>query len=335
MEEKQIELIDYLQIIWRRKWIIVMGTIFSIIIAGTVSLLLKPVYEIDAIIQPGKLFIQDQAGNFNQFVIEQPQQIADKVSHKSYDANIASELKISEEDLPKMAAENIKNTLLARIWIRNHDIKLSKKVLDSLISFIKKDMDEKIDIALNNVDSGIKSNEIEKERRMGEIEILKKKLRILDQRKNDIAGEMQSIKDKVGEIEKEQLKVLKKEGRSEIESMAMLLYSNEIQQSLEYYDILNEKLIRERLDEEDVNSSIQDETAQIAKLDTLITNLKQRKGMIDHTKIIKAPTSSVHPVKPKKDLNILMAAILSIVVFSVLILLIENVKKYKWENQQK
>jgi len=329
MEEKEIELIDYLNVIWKRKWIIIIGTISCMIVAGAVSFLVKPVYEIDAIIQPGKFFVQNQTGDFEEFIVEDPQQIADKIEHKSYDALVSAEIKVDEIDLPEINGESIEDTLLTRMWIRNHDIELSKKVLNSCILFIKEDIDKKIDVEINNIDSLIKANEIEKERIIKQIEILKKKLNIINQRKKDIIKEIESVKSKINELEKEQLKVLKKENRTEIESLGMLLYSNEIQQSLRYNDLLNEKLSNEKLKEEDVNSALQIEHAAINNIDNSISNLKEKKGRIDYTKIIKEPTSSIYPVSPKKKLNVLIAGIMALMIFTMLSFFLAYLKEHR------
>lgn len=332
MEEKEIELIDYLNVIWKRKWIIIIGTVLCMIVAGAVSFLVKPVYEIDAIIQPGKFFVENEAGNLEEFVVEDPQQIADKVRHKSYDALIAAELSTNVAEFPELKAENIMNTLLTRLWIRNHDVKLSKKILDSLIVLLKRDIDEKIDIEIDNIDLIIKANEIEKERRKKEIGILKQKLKIIDQRKKDIMKEIGSVKNKIEELEGEQLKFLKKENRTEMESLGMLLYSNEIQQSLRYNDLLNEKLSNEKLKEGNVNSDLQVEYASINKIDNTIANLKERKGGIDYTKIVKDPTSSLNPVSPKKKFNVLIAGVLGLMIFTILAFFVEYIKKQKIKN---
>jgi hypothetical protein len=61
----------------------------------------------------------NQAGNLEQIIVEAPQQIADKVNHKSYDALIAAELGIDLEKLPEIKADNIRDTLLVRIRIRD------------------------------------------------------------------------------------------------------------------------------------------------------------------------------------------------------------------------
>lgn len=269
----------------------------------------------------------DQTGNFEQVVVEDPQQIADKVLFDSYNAMIAADMNLGIREIPTIQAENIKETLLTRIWIKNYDVKLSKRILNSLVNFIKDEIDEKIEIEINDIESTIRAEEIENERRIKEIEILKKKLKIIGQRKNDIIEEMKSVKNKIEEIEKEQIKVLQKENRSEIESLGMLLYSNEIQQSLRYYDILNEKLSIERIREEDVNSNMQIENETINKIDNTIANLKERKGTIDYTEIVKKPTSFVNPISPRKKLNILIAFIFGFFMFTLLAFFLEYAVK--------
>jgi LPS O-antigen subunit length determinant protein (WzzB/FepE family) len=329
MDGKEIELIDYLNIIWRRKWLIIGGTLLCVIIAAVFSVLTKPVYEIDAIVQPGKFFIENQSGHIEQIVVEQPQQIADKVNHRSFDVLIAAELDIDISELSELKSDSIRDTLLTRVWTRDSDTERGQKVLTLLLDFIKRDMDEKIDVEIDNINADIKENEIEKERRTQEIEILKKKLKIIGQRKRDLAEEMKSVKVKVEELEKEQLSVLKKENKSELESLGLLLYSNEIQQSFRYLDILNEKLSNEKLQEENVNSALQQEKATIGKLDNTIANLKETMGRIDLTKIVKNPTRSVYPVFPRKKLNVLIAAILGLVVFTLLVLFLDYLESKK------
>lgn len=329
MEAKESELVDYLMILWKRKWSVILGTILIMIGTGAVSFIIKPAYEIDAIIQPGKFFVQNQAGNFEEVVVEDPQQIADKVMHKSYDAAIVAMLSLNEESFPTIKAQRIKNTLLTRIWVTNRDVELSKKILDSLINLLREDVDKKISIEINNVEYIIKSYEIEKERRKEEIGILKKKNSIIDKRKKDIIKEIESLKDRISELEKEQLKALKKGEKSEIESLAMLLYSNEIQQSFKYYDDLNEKLSDEKIKEEDNNTDIQKETAEINKLDNQIANMREIKGRIDYTKTVKGPTSSLDPVYPKKGLYVLVACIIGLIVFTFFAFLLEYIKRSK------
>lgn len=329
MEETEVEFADYLNTIWKKKWIIIIGTIFSMIVAGAISFLIKSIYEIDVIIQPGKFYVQSQDGKLEQYVVEEPRQIADKVNHKSYDAMIASELKLDKKKFPKILAEDINNTLLVRMWIRDHDVELSQKILHLLVGYLKEDIDKKIDIEINKTDIAIKNAEIAKEKHSKEIEIFKKKLVIIAQRKKDIAKEMESTMTKIKELEREQSAVFKRKNRSEVESLGMLLYSNQIQLSLRYYGELNEKLSRKRIEEEDVKSNIQEEETNISFQNSSILNLKERKGMIDYTKVIKDPTSSIDPIYPRKGLNVLIAGILGLMVFIPVAFFINYIEKRK------
>ncbi len=313
MQKNEPELIDYARVVWEKKWIIISGTIVCMVLAALLSFVLKPIYEIDTIIQPGKFFVVNQAGNFEEFIVENPQQIADKIMLESYNSLIAAELK--KQKLPKIKAEKIKETLLTRIWARSSNIEESKQILEILIRVIKKDIDAKIDIEINDIDTEINAIEIDKENNTKQIEIFKKKLKVIEMRKNAINKEMETMTAKISEMEKEQLNALKKEKTSQAESLALLLYSNEIQQSIFQYDLLNEKLSEERLLEESVNSDIEDKLARLKGLENSKANLMEKKGRIDYTKVIKEPTSSSDPVFPSLKANLIIAFFTGLILF--------------------
>jgi len=327
MENKDPELMDYFWVIWRRKWIVGLGTVGLIIIAVIFGILVKPVYEIDAIVQPGNFLVQNQAGNFDRVVVEPPQQIADKVRRNSYDALIVAKLKKTEESLPKIEAENIKNTIYTRFWVRSSDVNLGKEILGTLIDIVKEDIDKVVEVEIKNLEFSIKANEILKQRSQGEIEILNKKLKISAQRKKGIEREMESVKGKIEELEKEQLRVLKKEDRNEMESIAMLLYSNEVQQSLQYYESLDEKLSKEKLFEESVFSAIKEEQSKIDNYENTNKNLEDKKGRIDYTKIIKNPVPDNKPVFPRNGINIFIALIAGVIIFTLIAFFVEYLEK--------
>lgn len=355
MEEKEIELIDYLKVIWRKKWMIVLGTILFMILSTAVSLLLKPVYEIDAIIQPGKFFIENGTGNFTEFVVESPLQVTDKVKYEVFNDIIAAELKCDKNDLPKIRAINIRDTLLVKVWTRSSNIEGSKKILNVLIEYLKKDIDKKIDIEINNIDTGIsikqndvKSKEIEINSKKIEIDKTKQlimnldnKLKIIERRKQEIIEEMGEVKERITALEKEQASILKKEGRTESETLGMLLYSNEIQESLRFYNSMQETLSGKEIEKEDISIRIEAERERIKQLNNQIeaiknsidnlqdeiANLKEEKGRIDYTRIVKKPTQSILPVYPKIKLNVFIAFLLGLFVFSSLAFFIEYVEK--------
>ena len=55
IEESEVELIDYLNVVWKWKWLIVIGTLASLLLGGLVTMLLPRTYRIAATIDTGDL----------------------------------------------------------------------------------------------------------------------------------------------------------------------------------------------------------------------------------------------------------------------------------------
>jgi len=327
--EDEFVLMDYLNILWKRKWIIVIPTLFLVIAVGIISFLLPKKWEIDAIIVPSKFLVQTEAGQFNEIVVVDSRQIASQINQESYNHLIANQLNLDIREFPKLKAENLKNTNLVQVSTKEKDVEKAKLILFSLFNHLKRQLDEKVDIEIKGIDSDIKSKEIDMLGIKGEIKGNKNKFDIVKQRKKDIEREMNDIRKRIEALEKEQQLSLKRENRSESESLAMLLYSNEIQQSLEYHNTLNELLSSKKIEEENINIEIENKGKIINQLENEIDNLNERKGRIDYTQFIKEPTSSLHPVSPKKKLNVLIAGILGLMAFTMLAFFLESLEKYK------
>ncbi len=54
MEEDTIELVDYLRVIWKRKILIIVGTLVCMVAAAVISLRLPEIYRAEALISIGK-----------------------------------------------------------------------------------------------------------------------------------------------------------------------------------------------------------------------------------------------------------------------------------------
>ncbi len=327
--ENEIELIDFLNIIWKRKLFIIIYTLFLVIAAGIISFLLPQKWEIDALIQPSKFLVRTEGGQFEEIVVVDPKQITGQINEAAYNNLIATELNLDIRKFPKLRAVNLQNTNLVRVSLKEKDIKKGKIILHSLFIRLKEQLDKKVDIEAKEIDSQIKSYEIENLRIEREIKANKNKLNIVKQRKKDIEKEMIETKKRVEALEKEQHLSLKKKNRSESESLAILLYSNEIQQSLEYKNTLNELLSEKKIEEENINLEIENKEERIKQLENDIDNLNERKGRIDYAQLIKEPTSSLRPVFPKKKLIVLIVGIFSLLSFTMLAFFVEYLEKQR------
>jgi capsular polysaccharide biosynthesis protein len=327
--ENEKELIDYINVIWKRKWLIIIPTFILVIAVGVYSFLLPPVWEVNALIQPGKYIVQTEGGTYKEILVADPKQITGQINEASYNNIIAAELNLDIREFPKLKADNIRDTKLVRISIKENDVEKAKLILYSLFNHLKRELDKKVDVEIKGIDSKIKSKEIENLRIEEEIKAHKNKLNIVKQRKKEIEEEVIDIRKRVEALEKEQSSSLKKEKRSESESLAMLLYSNEIQQSLRYHNTLNELLSSKKIQEENINLEMKNKEKRIKQLENEIDNLSERKGRIDYTQFIQEPTSSLSPVSPKKKQNVTIAGVLGLFIFTILAFFIEYLEKQK------
>jgi len=327
--EKEIELIDFINIIWKRKWLIIIPSLFLVILIGALSFLLPKKWEVDAIIQPSKFIIRTEQGQFEEIIPVMPKQIANQINQKAYNNIIADELKIDIINFPNLKAVNIQDTNLVQVSIREQDTEKAKRILQALFEHLKTQLDDKVDVETKSIDSSIKSLETEKLRIEEEIKLTNNKLNIVKQRKEEIEKEMSDTRKRVKELEEEQRLYLKKQTRSESESLAMLLYSNEIQQSLMNYNTLNELLTNKRLEEEDINLEIEKKEEKIKQLGIQITDLNDRKRRIDNARLIKKPTASLSPVTPNKKLIVAVTGIIGLLIFTMLAFFLEYIEKKK------
>lgn len=372
--EDEIELMDYLNVIWKKKWLIILPTLFCVIIVGIISFSLPHIWEVDAVIQPSKFFVQTEGGQFQEVLVASPKQIAGQINQQSYSPLIAAQLNLDIRVFPKLKAENLRDTNLVRVSVRENDAEKAKLILSSLFNHLKTVMDKKIDVEIKGIDTRIETQEnsikhneltikdklneiklkqIEKNMKSQEILSAVNKVKISEDRGKSILNELKTVKERINEIEKQQKNAFaeKKEGA---EALGLLLYSNEIQNNLRYYNTLDEKLSSEKITQENLDLQIKSGKEEIRKLDTQIGNVKteidkiknttenikneisllsERKGRIDYAQLIKEPTSSLYPVSPRKKLNILIAGILSLMIFTILAFFLEYIRKNKAKNK--
>jgi uncharacterized protein involved in exopolysaccharide biosynthesis len=330
--EDEFELMDLFNAISKRKWLIIIPTLFLIFIAGIYSFLKTPVWNVESLIQPAKFIIQTTGWQFEEVLVLPPEQIAGQINEKSYNHLLVAELNLDIQKFPEIKAGTLDNTSLIRVITKETNVSKAKSIQLALFKHIKSELDKKVDVEMKNIESQIKSQEINKSKIKEEIKVLGNKLSIIDKRKNEIEKALVETRERVELLENEQKANLNKQNWTTGEALGMLLYSNEIQQSLRYLNNLNESLSQKKLEEEDIKNRIEDQQKNIEQIENRIENLRQQKTRIDYTLLIKEPTSSVDPVAPKKIFNIVIAGFLGIFIFTFVVFFIEYIQNQKTTN---
>ena len=325
-------LTEYVFILWRKKWSILIPTLIMTAIVAIVSFTMTPVWEVDAVLLPSKFVVQTGQGQIEEFLVTDPKQLAGQIKESSYNNAISAELKIDLRTFPRIEAENIKDTKLIRVSVKEKDISKGKRILASLFQNIKSELDKKAEVEVKSYDTqisakqndikdkefsikdnenqidlkrlGIKDQEsdirtreneikkkkndmtlkdlevearkIDKDKAAKDIETEKNRIKISEERYNSIFDEMKAAKVRIDELDKTLQKALA-EKKQAADSIGLLLYSNEIQQNLRYYNSLEERLSAEKLTQQNSWSNIREKEADIRQADNQIEQVRTQK----------------------------------------------------------
>jgi len=352
--ENEVDLIEYLNVLWKRRGLIIVPTILLALVAGIVSFLLPPKWEVDVILQPSKFFVQTEQGEFKEVLVTDPKQLAGQINQKSYDRLLGAELNLDVRKFPKLKAENLRDTKLVRVSLQTRETEKGQAILNLLFQHLKSELDRKIDVEIMSITTQIalKENDIKikgLDIQSLNIEIVKtqqeiiaagNKLKISEERSRSLLEEMKGVKARIDEIEKQQKTTLA-EKQGGVETLGLLLYSNEIQQNFRYYNTLEENFSTEKNTQEDLRLSVRENEqvikgfkTQIDKISQTIVALRsdmellnEKKQRIDYAQLVKEPTVSLSPVSPRKKVNVAIAGFLGFFCFSILALFLDYVKK--------
>ncbi|NOY52622.1 MAG: hypothetical protein GXP58_03265 [Deltaproteobacteria bacterium] len=319
-DSDEIELIDYINVLCRRKTLVLGGTILCVVLAAAVSFLLPPVYRVDTVLHIGK----------TSRVIEKPANLLAKIENGLYDGAVRDKTGI---DIPgefhrKIKAEHLKNTSLVRIYIDSAHKVEAAKVLAAMDDLILADHMRMIDVdeavvksRIRAVEEEIVSLEKEKARIQKDIDLT---------RRDRVASEkeLKEIGDRIRRLQKEERKISRSSGKDK--TLLLLLLNSELQ-----YDRLYSNRLHDRLDrgiEKDLLEFMTRFNVNNNSLNSLVrkkTELELQLKTFRKTKIIKDVTVSENPVSPKIRLNILLTGIAGLFFFVFLAFFLEYFKSAK------
>ena len=355
---EEISLFDYLNILWKRKWFILIPALVLAAAAGMLGFLKTPVWEIDAIIQPGIFMVQDNTGQNRETPVSEPLRMAIQISQQSLNQLIASELNLDKRRFPVLFAENLKNTWFIRVWLRVTDIDRGTKILNALLQHLKIEFDRKLDIEANRLETQILEREnaiknrraeivlleIQKTKSLAQIASEEAKIKISEERSRDVAVEMAATKTRTEVLEEQLKKAIEVQQKgNEVISMGLLLYSSQVQNNFQYLNMLYEKMNVEKVLQEDFRLNINSKTENSKEKDAHIVILKneidnvnnviklilERKSRIRSAEVIKDPLVSARPVGPRKTMYILLGGLIGLAVFSLAALFLERRDQYR------
>jgi len=315
--EDEVQLIDYLRVIWKWKWLIILGTFLCMVVAGVVSFTMPKIYEVSMTIEPGIIGVNGD-GRF--IYLDSRNNVEGKIKGGSYNNRIQKALHINplEKDI-KFETSPQKGTNIIEItseWEENK-IELGLRALEQLAVFLCKGYEKIFDHRKGDYEKRIlikqnKIKEIETQRKDIDKQILIKKnqiKKIKTQRKdidkqiliklNDIERKKNNIKLNeanlkiIRERQKELLQEIKNvkdnterivkqrnnilQHKGNVNDISLLLYSTTIQQNVAYFNQLSNQINDLRKQEKTLEANIEKLDNDIINVNTEIERVQLKR----------------------------------------------------------
>jgi len=312
LEEKEVDLRDYIRVIKKRKKVILLIFFIAIIVSAVVSFVLPPVYEVTSTIKIGKIVdvdtlekepIESQAGASG--LLKSPQFLGEAIKElklpftvKGLEKKISVEPVMETEDLIQIKMEtnnpsqglSIMNYLSDKLVQRDAEIKKKYESEKDLLARYDKEI-KKINEELNKTENNIKEMEKEEKRLeiaweniSREIEKRMKESKSLSQAESNIlVGQMDSI------------------------GVKLEVYRNSIGNERQRYAAFLKELRETQIEK--------------AKI--------QRRGFsnVYNTEVLVSPEEPKEPIKPNKLLNVAVTGAMSLLFGLILVFFLESLGK--------
>ncbi len=302
MQNQEINLRDYTNVIVKRKNIIIAVFAATVLVAVVVNLLMPRIYKISMIIEPGVLSVTEK-GDWTYF--DSPKNIEVKLEEDVFNTKImkALNLDLQETDMEFQISQP-RETNLVKISIEEEkkNIDLGMEILDQLFIELSNSYKDISEYETKKIENEISSllNQIQGQKNILESE--REKLKILDAKEAEILSELKNFK---GEA-----KVAVSQGSGP--SAGKIKIQDNPVASLLYFNHLNNQLIEVSGAKENAEFKIAQTETSIYRNEIEIEKLNLEKDKICDIKLVKAPEASKLPVRPKRRQNVIFAGIISL-----------------------
>lgn len=350
--EDEINLYDYLQVIWRKKFLIIAICLVGIIAAAIISYRMPPIYRVTASVTPGWLSMtSDGKGMY----VDSVENVKALIEDGVFNTKIVESLKLNPMSYSGIGfkTKQARNSNSLSIFYDTENPAQGKMIMGELIKQLLEYYRTRTDTHRESVENSISmmKNQIknsenkkirvanEKKKIMSDMELLRGKTDLLRTTEKNFNTQLKGVEENSKVIMQERNEMLKKSEKAD--TISLLLYSNTIQQNISYIDRLNADLDRNRLEQESAKNELSKAEIELKNkdtelkdveteiLDTLqkIRNLEIDKTRVEGLKIVQEPYSSTKPVGPRKRRNVAVAGFSSLFLGIFTAFFIEYLKK--------
>jgi len=324
--EEEVELIDILKVIWKRRYLLAGGLVFSIVVASILCLSLEKVYRTTMMIQPGGITSDD---NGKRVFIDPIETVAGRIEAGIYNNEIIagvlpSDMADESGDL-KFKVEIPKQSDVILVSYDNNDSQFGTAVLAELFRQIQNQERRLLDQFRDHYDRKVALAKIDLQKQVALEQSYATNIRNLDIRIMEARSDIAMISRNNITLVHEKKKLLGR-GNDAENALSLLFYSNAIQQNIQYVNSVKKELSEHViLKEEGLQKIIQVKNEQ-KKINEEILNMEKLKNSVSPMVMLRKPTVGRKPVKPKKPLIFALTLFSGFFITLIMIFFIEYVR---------
>ncbi|NVM21526.1 MAG: hypothetical protein HWN68_07080 [Desulfobacterales bacterium] len=329
--EDEIELMDYLRVIWKRRYLIIAGTLICAVAAAVISFSMPKVYRIDMVVRPGILGIEP-GGNYT--YVDSPGNIKATVEAGTFNREILDRITGSNSNnsgAPKSLRFKVNTPRGSNTLQVSYDTSIVDRglqILAGLGQVLSKHYSERVAYFQNEYETEIGRKKAEAADYEAEKRALEQHIRNIRKRIAELTPQIDLVRKNTNSLIKERNK-LSSGGANDGHVLSAVLYMNAIQHNIllenSYRQELNNYLTRK----EGERFKLKELGRQLDQLREEIKRLEFKKSNVQSIEILQPPTAGQNPEKPKTKLNVMLATVVGLFAMLFLAFFLEYIQKHR------
>ena len=324
----EIELVEILRVIWKWKYLILVGTLVFALVAGVISSNKPKVYRINMVLKPGvvridgfgrRIYVDSannmkallEAGTFNNEIRVYLKTLKEKHRPGPLQFRVTA---LKQSNIIKISYET--QYVDTGIQILNHVPKLLQEKYAEEIRHFEKEYNDKIQKRIEEL------ADAENEKRINGSNIT-----VFEKRSKELTLAIQDIENNNRRLVEEKERYNNKSNEDSVN--IYLLYSSEIQKNLQLMNEYKSQFAELLSRKEEAKLQLRRTEERIRFLSMEIADLNKEKSNIEYIEVLQPPTSSRSPIKPRTKVAVMIAFVVGLFVTVFSSFFLEYILKHR------
>lgn len=327
--DNEIELIDYITLMWRWRRAILTGTLACILVAFVISYLMPKIYRITMTVRPGIIGYDNIGKRMN---VESADNLSMRINENFYLEDLM--LFIEKENIEEIPGglifetKSLSSSNFTEVAYETPNVPQGMKMINQLKKMILEDDKKEINHFHQKYDLDLQNRKNEFKNKQLQIKTCEDNIKMIMERIDGLNESSETISQKLSDLQNDKVEKIQQK-KNENTPLAVELYDNTISLKL---GIINNYKTDIRIlmnNKEQEQRKLFDLKNDVVKITESIDDINFQKKNIQYMKVISEPKTGNKPVKPNMKLNLILAGFIGFFVSVFFVIILESHRKYK------